>query len=68
MVFLVLWYNFYGDVMYKNAIKILNILENNGFEANKDYTANDLDEFVQKHGSKQVKFINWKTEKTKVKI
>ena len=33
MVFLVLWYNFYGDVMYKNAIKILNILENNGYKA-----------------------------------
>ena len=33
MVFLVLWYNFYGDIMYESAIKILNILENNGYKA-----------------------------------
>ena len=41
----------------KNQQYEKNLLENNGFEANKDYTANELDEFVQEHGSKQVKII-----------
>ena len=47
----------------KNQQYEKNLLENNGFEANKDYTADELDEFVQKHGSKQVKFI-WNLIKT----
>jgi len=33
------------------------LLKDNGFEANKDYTADELNDFVQKHGSKQVKLI-----------
>ena len=33
------------------------LLKDNGFEANKNYTADELNDFVQKHGSKQVKFI-----------
>jgi len=33
------------------------LLEGNGFKANEDYTADELNDFVQKHGSKQVKFI-----------
>ena len=28
-----------------------------GIEINKEYSANELDDFIQKHGSKQVKFI-----------
>lgn len=33
MVFIVLWYNFYGDIMFETAIKILNILEDNNYNA-----------------------------------
>ena len=46
----------------ENSNKIINdkskVAANNlGIEINKEYSANELDDFVQKHGSKQVKFI-----------